>query len=61
MMERPEPVRRVTPPSTIITRTMAAVDEQPGRHEPPATTAGRTVYRRRIGEFANVEGHGTLY
>jgi hypothetical protein len=33
--------------------------EQPGRHEPPATTAGRTVFRRRIGEFANVEGHGT--
>ena len=38
MMERPEPVRRVTPPSTIITRTMAATRTA---RSPPAAGCDR--------------------
>ena len=61
MIDRPDPVSRVAPPSTIITMIMAATREQPDRDGAAAFARRGTIHAGGTGKFVHVEGHGTVY
>ena len=57
MIDSPEPVSRVTPPSTIITRTMPATPNSQTATSRRFRRLAGTVLRQGAGKVTDVEGH----